>query len=53
MTITSLSVLEFFIVTDFGTDASGCKVLSEEYSKPSLMILIWLILPIVLDFGII
>ena len=32
--------------------AVGCKVLSEEYSNPSLIILISLALPIVVDFEI-
>ena len=46
-------VLEFLIVTSGDIDADGCKVLSEEYSNPSLMILTSFALPIDFDFGII
>ena len=46
-------VLEFLIVTNGDIDADGCNVLSEEYSNPSLMILISLALPINVDFGVI
>jgi hypothetical protein len=46
-------VFEFLIVISGDIDAVGCKVLSEEYSNPSLMILISLALPINVDFGVI
>ena len=38
---------------NFGMSASGCNVLSYEYSKPSFITLVLLILPIVVDLGII
>ena len=37
---------------NLGISASGCNVLSDEYSKPSFMTLVFLILPIVFDLGI-
>jgi hypothetical protein len=45
-------VFEFLIVINGDMYAVGCKVLSEEYSNPSLIILISLALPIVVDFEI-
>ena len=38
---------------NLGMSASGCNVLSDEYSKPSFITLVFLILPIVVDLGII
>ena len=44
-------VFEFLIVMRGDMYAIGCKVLSEEYSKPSLIIRSSLTFPIVFDFG--
>jgi hypothetical protein len=46
-------VFEFLIVISGDIDAVGCKVLSEEYSNPSLIILTSFALPIDVDFGVI
>ena len=43
-------VLESFNTIFGDMKASGCKVLSEEYSNPSLIILVLLIIPISLEF---
>ena len=41
--------MEFLIVIIAGIFAFGCKVLSEEYSNPSLIILTFFVLPIDLE----
>ena len=50
-----MSTLDIFLEplswTNDGINASGCNVGSDEYSKPSFMILVFLTLPIVWDFG--
>ena len=51
VTIMLSIVFEFLIVISGDMYAMGCKVLSEEYSKPSLIIRSSLILPIFFDFG--
>ena len=45
-------VFEFLIVINGDINAIGCKVLSEEYWNPSLIILTSFALPIDVDFGV-
>ena len=46
-------VFEFLIVISGDINAVGCKVLSEEYWNPSLIILTSFALPIDVDLGVI
>ena len=49
MTVIIPIVFESLIVINGDIKALGCKVLSEEYSKPSLIILTFPLFPIVFD----
>ena len=51
VTLTKPTVLESLIVINGEISAVGCRVLSEEYSNPSLITLTVSALPIVLEVG--
>ena len=52
LTVTTPMVFEFLIVINGDMNALGFKVLSDEYSNPSLIILIWFVFPIDFDLAI-